>query len=89
MTEREAVVVAGVRTPQGKENGVYADVRSEQLSVPLVNELLDRTGVDPTDVELAGNTTAFRVAALGAVVLTIWITFFALATRAEKALIST
>lgn len=45
--------------------------------------------VDPTAVELAGNTTAFRVAALGAVVLTIWITFFALATRAEKARIST
>jgi acetyl-CoA acyltransferase len=51
MTEREAVVVAGVRTPQGKEGGVYADVKSEQLSVPLVNELLERTGVDPGDVD--------------------------------------
>ncbi len=40
---------------------------------------------DPMVVELAGNTTAFRVAALGATLLTIWITFFALATRAEKA----
>lgn len=36
-------------------------------------------------VELAGNTTAFQVAAWGAVALTIWIAFFALATRAEKA----
>ncbi|MCL7418685.1 MAG: DUF1405 domain-containing protein [Halalkalicoccus sp.] len=40
---------------------------------------------DPAAVDLAGNTTAFRVAALGATMLTIWITFFALATRAEKA----
>ncbi len=40
---------------------------------------------DPMAVELAGNTTAFQVAAWGAVALTIWITFFALATRAEKA----
>lgn len=40
---------------------------------------------DPMAVSLAGNTTAFRVAALGATVLTIWITLFAVATRAEKA----
>lgn len=40
---------------------------------------------EPAAVELAGNTTAFRVAALGAVVLTVWITFLAVATRARKA----
>ncbi|WP_122089523.1 DUF1405 domain-containing protein [Halalkalicoccus subterraneus] len=40
---------------------------------------------DPMAVELVWNTTAFRVAALGATMLTIWISFFALATRAEKA----
>lgn len=40
---------------------------------------------DPMAVELAWNTTAFQVAGLGATMLTIWITFFALATRAEKA----
>lgn len=40
---------------------------------------------DPMAVPFPGNTTAFQVAALGAVLLTIWITFFALATRAEKA----
>jgi uncharacterized membrane protein YpjA len=43
---------------------------------------------DPMAVELAGNTTAFQVAAFGATFLTIWITFFALATRAEKARLS-
>lgn len=40
---------------------------------------------DPMAVSLVGNTTAFQVAAWGAVALTIWVTFFALATRAEKA----
>lgn len=39
---------------------------------------------EPAAIEVAGNATAFRVAALGAVVLTVWITFFALATRVEK-----
>jgi len=45
------VVVGAVRTPQGKEDGALAGVRSEDLSIPLVNELLDRTGVDPDAVD--------------------------------------
>lgn len=43
---------------------------------------------DPTAVEMVGNATAFRVAAFGATLLTIWITYLALATRAEKARLS-
>jgi acetyl-CoA C-acetyltransferase/acetyl-CoA acyltransferase len=45
------VVVGAVRTPQGKEDGALAGVRSEDLSIPLVNELLDRTGVAPDAVD--------------------------------------
>jgi len=45
------VVVDAVRTPQGKEDGVYADVRSEDLSVPLVNQLLASTGVESEQVD--------------------------------------
>src|SRR6056297_1471785 len=45
------VIAAAVRTPQGKEDGALAGVRSEDLSVPLVNELLDRTGVAPEAVD--------------------------------------
>ncbi|WP_262179418.1 thiolase family protein [Haloarcula laminariae] len=45
------VIVAAARTPQGKEDGALAGVRSEDLSVPLVNELLDRTGVAPDAVD--------------------------------------
>ncbi|WP_324665977.1 thiolase family protein [Haloarcula sediminis] len=39
------VIVGAVRTPQGKEDGALSGVRSEDLSIPLVNELLDRTGI--------------------------------------------
>ena len=45
------VVVDAVRTPQGKEDGAFADVRSEDLSVPLVNHLLTTTGVDSEAVD--------------------------------------
>ena len=45
------VVAAAVRTPQGKEDGVFADMRSEDLSVPLIEEILDSTGIDPDDVD--------------------------------------
>ena len=39
------VVVEAVRTPQGKEDGALAGVRSEDLSIPLVDEMLARTGL--------------------------------------------
>jgi acetyl-CoA acyltransferase len=51
MAEKTPVVVSAKRTPQGKEDGVYADVRSEDLSIPLINEMLTETGVDSEDVE--------------------------------------
>jgi len=40
------VVVDARRTPQGKEDGVYADIRSEDLSIPLIDEILSETGLD-------------------------------------------
>jgi acetyl-CoA acyltransferase len=45
------VVAAAVRTPQGRDGGAFAEVRSEDLSIPLVNEVLDRTGLGPEDVD--------------------------------------
>ncbi|MFC4541167.1 thiolase family protein [Halosolutus amylolyticus] len=45
------VVVEAVRTPQGKEDGVFADVRSEDLSVPLIDEILAETGLTGEDVD--------------------------------------
>ncbi|AXR83328.1 thiolase family protein [Natrarchaeobaculum sulfurireducens] len=45
------VVVKAVRTPQGKEDGVYADLRSEDLSVPLIDEILAETGLTGEDID--------------------------------------
>ncbi|WP_226040119.1 thiolase family protein [Natrinema sp. DC36] len=45
------VVVKAVRTPQGKEDGVFADVRSESLSVPLIDEILAETGLSGEEVD--------------------------------------
>jgi len=39
------VIAAAYRTPQGKEDGAFADVRSEDLSVPLIDEILADTGL--------------------------------------------
>ncbi|MEF8857844.1 MAG: thiolase family protein [Halolamina sp.] len=45
------VVVHARRTPQGKEDGVFADTRSEDLSVALIENALETTGLDPEQVE--------------------------------------
>ncbi|MFB6163771.1 MAG: acetyl-CoA C-acyltransferase [Haloarculaceae archaeon] len=51
MAEQTPVVVQAYRTPQGKEDGVFADVRSEDLSIPLINEMLADTGLSGEDVD--------------------------------------
>ncbi|WP_433627265.1 thiolase family protein [Halomicrococcus sp. NG-SE-24] len=45
------VVVKAYRTPQGKEDGVFADVRSEDLSVPLVDEILAETALSGEQID--------------------------------------
>ncbi|WP_336345785.1 thiolase family protein [Halalkalicoccus ordinarius] len=39
------VIAQALRTPQGKEGGALADVRSEDLSIPLIDEILAETGL--------------------------------------------
>ncbi len=51
MSTRQPVVVSAVRTPQGKQGGVFADTGSEELSVPLVEAMLDQTEIDPAEVD--------------------------------------
>ncbi|MHC3436853.1 thiolase family protein [Natrialbaceae archaeon A-gly3] len=48
---RTPVIAAAVRTPQGKEDGVFADVRSEDLSIPLVNTILADTDLSGAEVD--------------------------------------
>jgi acetyl-CoA acyltransferase len=45
------VIAAAYRTPQGKEDGAFADVRSEDLSVPLIDEILAETGLAGEQVD--------------------------------------
>ncbi|ARS89875.1 thiolase family protein [Natrarchaeobaculum aegyptiacum] len=45
------VVVKAVRTPQGKEGGVFEDARSEDLSVALIDEILAETGIEADAVD--------------------------------------
>jgi acetyl-CoA acyltransferase len=44
---RETVIVGAVRTPVGKRNGGLADQHAADLSAVVLNELTERTGVDP------------------------------------------
>jgi acetyl-CoA acyltransferase len=58
---KNAVIVDCVRTPIGrahKDKGVFRDVRSDDLSVATVEALLERTGIDPAEIEdvVLGNT---------------------------------
>jgi len=51
MNDNDPVVVSAKRTPFGKEDGVFADVRSEDLSAAVINDILAETGVDSEDVD--------------------------------------
>ena len=45
MVDTTPVVVQALRTPQGKNGGVYEDVRPEDLTIPLIDEVLTETGL--------------------------------------------
>ncbi len=49
--ERTPVVVRACRTPQGRQGGALADVRAEDLSVTLVDQILADTGLDGEHVD--------------------------------------
>jgi acetyl-CoA acetyltransferase family protein len=51
MADSTPVVVQAYRTPQGKEDGVFSEVRSEDLSIPLIDEMLAETGLSGEQVD--------------------------------------
>jgi acetyl-CoA acyltransferase len=58
---KQAVVVDCVRTPVGrahKEKGVFREIRSDDLAATVVKALVERTGIDPNEIEdvVMGNT---------------------------------
>lgn len=48
---REAVIVEAVRTPVGKKNGFFSNLRSEELAALALKEVVRRVGLDPALVE--------------------------------------
>jgi acetyl-CoA acyltransferase len=44
---REAVIVEAIRTPVGKRNGGLSGMHAADLSAVVLNELVERTGIDP------------------------------------------
>ena len=48
---REAVIVEAVRTPIGKRNGALSSMHATDLSAHILNALLERTGIDPGEVD--------------------------------------
>ncbi|WP_256289970.1 thiolase family protein [Halobellus inordinatus] len=51
MKDTTPVVVEAVRTPQGRRDGAFAETRSEDLSLPLVETILQRTGLGEAHVD--------------------------------------
>ncbi|WP_227132443.1 thiolase family protein [Halorubellus salinus] len=51
MEPQTPVIAAAYRTPQGKKDGVYSEIRGEDLSVPLINKILDENDLDGEDVD--------------------------------------
>ena len=51
MSDHTPVVVRAYRTPFGKEDGVFSAVRPEDLSIPLIDEILSETGLTGAEVD--------------------------------------
>src|SRR5271163_530745 len=48
---RETVIVEAVRTPVGKRNGGLSTVHAADLSAIVLNELVERSGIDPDVID--------------------------------------
>lgn len=49
--ETTPVIVRAYRTPQAKKDGAYADIRLEDFSIPLIEEILESTEIPPDLVD--------------------------------------
>ncbi|MDR0852860.1 MAG: acetyl-CoA C-acyltransferase, partial [Clostridiales Family XIII bacterium] len=45
------VICAGVRTPIGTINGQFKSITSLDLSIPVMQAIVERSGIDPTKIE--------------------------------------
>jgi acetyl-CoA acetyltransferase family protein len=47
----DAFIVDAVRSPIGKKNGTLSHIRADELGAQVLNGLVERTGVDPAQIE--------------------------------------
>ncbi|MGH7443296.1 MAG: 3-oxoadipyl-CoA thiolase, partial [Longimicrobiales bacterium] len=48
---REAFIIDAVRTPVGRHGGALARVRPDDLAAVALRAVVERTGIDPADIE--------------------------------------
>ncbi|UNL83540.1 thiolase family protein [Priestia koreensis] len=48
---REVVIVEGVRSAVGRRNGVFKDIRPDDLAADVLKGLVERAGIDPALIE--------------------------------------
>lgn len=51
MAAQTPVIAGAVRTPQGREDGVFSERRPEDLSIPLIENIMDRTGLESGQID--------------------------------------
>ena len=49
--QREAVIIHALRTPIGKYGGILRDVRPDDLGALVIRTLVERTKIDPTEID--------------------------------------
>lgn len=47
----EAYIIDAVRTPVGRRNGALSGVRADELAAATLSEIINRTGVDPSELD--------------------------------------
>ena len=48
---QDVVIIAGVRTAIGRHAGALSDTRPDDLAALVIREIVNRTGIDPAEVE--------------------------------------
>ena len=49
--QNKPVIVSALRTPQGKRNGIFSDIRGEDMCVSIIDEIVRSTEVRPDEID--------------------------------------
>jgi len=47
----EAYIIDAIRTPVGRRNGALSNVRADELAAATLSEIVNRTGIDPNEID--------------------------------------